>query len=182
MAEEPSPSDGQAPADARSQAEPNPSPSAASRTGAPERTAPSDAEDHAKVARDLRAENARFRTRIKALEDAQLTDTQRLERDRDAANTAREQALAELRSYKARAALNEAGATRAALLVGQLPDEAFDDEKAMRKAIEALRKDYPELFRSPNGSADGAAGRDAGAGTSFNDQLRAAMGGPRRRP
>lgn len=77
--------------------------------------------------------------------------------------------------------LAEAGAVYPDVLLGRIPAEVRDDPQALAASIDALRRQYPDLFtsrpRTPSGGlADGAA-KDArrSARPSFGSAMSAAM-------
>jgi hypothetical protein len=121
-----------------------------------------------KELRDLRKESAAGRTAEKSV-------TQQ----RDELLTKFNDVAGQLRDYRARDLLRDAGAIHPDLLTSRLSDDALSgDEKLQAKEIDALKKAYPGLFKV--GSADGANGRAAPAatpGSSLNDAIRRKLGG-----
>lgn len=112
-------------------------------------------------------------TRLKALEDEKLSDTEKRERDlKDAQERA---TAAEARAHLAeiKAAASAAGAVNPAR-VAQLIEPGTEDAE---KAVAALKKSDPYLFNRPGaGSADGGAGGEPPKGRSMNDLIRQAAG------
>ena len=155
MPEETRPSDAPTDSVAPSAAPLAPAPSPAPRTA--DAPSPVAADDTLRVDRDHKAEIGRLQRRIKQLEDAQLSDSERLSRDRDEAFAERDAARTELRQYRAQAVLANAGALHPALLVAELGDVDLADDKAVKAVLSDIRKAYPALFRAANGSADGGA-------------------------
>lgn len=127
---------------------------------------------HRREARDVAA-------KLKALEDAQLSDTQKKDRDLEElrkSNTALQQV-----------ARNSAIEAVAASMKAQHPDAVAKlcptdldptDRVAVTKAVEDVKKLYPALFNVQvgNGSADGAAGNNSDVKPGMNSFIRQAAG------
>ena len=115
----------------------------------------------------LRKENA-------ARRKAEQSDLQRATQERDDLLQRFNDASGQLRDYRARDLLRDAGAIHPDLLTSRLSDDALSgNEKAQAREIDQLKKAYPGLFKV--GTADGAAGRAAAAptnGGSLNDAIR----------
>lgn len=137
-------------------------------------------------AKKLRSEAANLRKRLKdnetelaKLKDADLSESQKLQKERDALKAERDQLVKDRRINLAQAAAAKAGAIHPDVVAKLLPEDALsdDDPKALEAAISKLRKDYQTLFRNPHGSADGGAGNGAsGADASMNHLIRRAAG------
>lgn len=127
-------------------------------------------------AKKLRREAQQLRSRLKAIEDEKLSETEKIKRDHDAAVAERDEARRELRQLRAQEAATKAGARSARAVAALIPPDALDDGRSLRAALEALRREEPDLFFSQNGSADGGQGRQAPAGDDMNMILRRAAG------
>jgi hypothetical protein len=115
-----------------------------------------------KELKDTRKELAKIRIAERDRTQAEMSELQRTAAHRDELLTRASDLERELRSFKARDVLREAGAMHPDLLTDKLSDDALNGDARKRNSeIEALRKAYPGLFRV--GSADGGAGHDAGA-------------------
>lgn len=111
------------------------------------------AERSARAAAERRAKDAE--AQVQKFKDANLTDQQRLEKERDDAKSAHTQASSQLARYEAaeKAGLPLSWAKR---LVGSTPDELESDAKAIKADLDAKSK--PGTPR-PDGSA-GAGGTE----------------------
>jgi hypothetical protein len=122
----------------------------------------------AEYVKGLRAEAAKHRTeavahakRVKELEDAQLSDTEKkdkklaelIERNTQLEATTRKQSILVLATA--------AGATVPEAIVGLVPTDAED----IAGTVTALKKQFPDLFKkaSPGGTADAGGGRTDGS-------------------
>lgn len=134
---------------------------------------------------ELRREAAKERVqrqeataKLKAIEDAQLSEQER--KDKTAKETAEENVSlkAELRNAKAITQATKLGAVVPEAIVGLIPADAED----VNAAVNAIKKQFPALFKVvPSGTADaGAGGGNAPGGGkpqgSMNDFLRRAAG------
>lgn len=132
-----------------------------------------------------RKKAAEAEAKLKAREDADLSETQKLQKQADEANKKAEEAEQRSRQRVARAeVLTEA--TKAKLVD---PDAAYrlirddiefgDDgePKNVATLIKQLAKDRPYLITRSTGSADGGSGHDSrGAGGGMNENIRRAAG------
>lgn len=138
-------------------------------------------------ARKLRSEAKNLRGRLRTLETqlaerdaADLTATQKLERDLSAEKASREQVETQVRNLRVQVAASKLGIRADAVdVVGSMIDwESIDDAndaKQVERAIKDLLKERPFLSaRDPEGLGGGK-GREAdgtnGAGTSLTDLL-----------
>jgi hypothetical protein len=120
-----------------------------------------------------RAKAREAEARLKALEDAQLSEGEkkdrRLKELEDEVGTLRQQT----RRAEVQAAAAKAGAVDADV-VARLVE---DDEADVQRAVHALKRDKPYLFNRPGaGSADGGAGGRAIDSPNMNDYIRRAAG------
>lgn len=127
-------------------------------------------------ARKLRNEASSLRKRLKDLEDAQLSESEKLKRDFEATAAERDELRQTLRSMRAEAAARDAGAVYPDLVAGRIDPEAIDDPKALSRAMTDLKAQYPSLFRSQNGSVDAGARGDVVATRDMNQLIRRAAG------
>lgn len=121
-----------------------------------------------------------LRSRIQELETKDLSEKERLERERDDLRSKLEAFEAKETERTARAALTaaarKAGATgpeRVAKLV-PLADLDVEDDKAVKAAVAQVRDEFPELFAKP-GPADSGAGKGGTAPSDPNAAFRAAL-------
>jgi hypothetical protein len=132
-----------------------------------------------KYVKSIRDEAAKARTELrtaaaelKKLQDAQLSDSEKLQaRVKELEeNTSKAEARARLAEAKAAAA--EAGAQNATAVAKLLePDEDID------KGVARIKKEVPALFTKQTGSADGGAGGGTPrTGPSMNDFIRRSAG------
>lgn len=127
-----------------------------------------------------RKENKELATRLKALEDAQLTEEQKRAKEledlrKTNAELSKKARLADLQSVAARA-----GARHPEVVARMVDDDAEDIEKAVAK----IKKDYADLFKpaGPSGGGNGGAGNSNTGGDNktphqnANDVLRRLAG------
>lgn len=142
--------------------------------------------------RKLRSESAANRrraadleARLKQIEDSQLSESERLQKQLQELQAEKANWQRERRDLSVRQALQAAfaaeGARKPDALVRLFADQVDADDNGQIKNQAALlkqaRADYPELFVARNGSADAAAGaRSGGSGLSMNDLIRRAAG------
>ncbi len=166
-------------------------PPATGDTGTPPEPSQTPAYDAAYVA-NLRKESGDMRkalreaqAKLKEIEDANLSETEKLRKEVEALrqeSAAHRQARREAEVLTAAA---KAGAKRPEVVAKLVPADAED----LTATLETLRKEYPEFFGATHGSADGGAGTpaatgNAGGGTGtpkppakMSDQIRAAVRG-----
>lgn len=138
-------------------------------------------------AKSLRARLAAAEQKVSGFEAASLSESEKLQKQIAELNGERDTLKTAMRQAKAQAAVAAAGAEYPDLVASKIPDDVLDgdDPKAVTKAIDELRKQYPNLFKSPTGRIDG--GDRGGVGpppqTFGADTLRAAYAEsePRRR-
>lgn len=123
-------------------------------------------------ARKLRSEAANLRKRLKAneeeltkLKDGELSERQKLERDKTALEAKVSQLESSLRDKTVQAVAAKVG-VKADLIDTVAPlidwdDVDADDTKVIEKAVKELVKDRPSLSGKPDG-LDGGAGRGSG--------------------
>jgi flagellar biosynthesis GTPase FlhF len=123
--------------------------------------------------------------KVKAADDAKLSETERLTKRVQELEAAETEARRKVRDYETRDAVieaAEAARARSPRRVYQLirHDLTYDDDGQptnLRKAIADAKAEFPELFLSATGSADGGAGTSGKAvGHSMNDMIRQAAG------
>ena len=130
---------------------------------------------------EARQEAARYRRQARDLESANLSEQQRIERDRDDARasvTTLTSDVARLetenRQLRAQIALSAHGARHPELLADRLSEDDLADDKSAKAAAAELKKQFPELFGAVvAGGADGANEGAAPRGTTMNDLFRA---------
>lgn len=132
----------------------------------------------------LRKEREELTTRLKAIEDAKLSDTERLTKERDELKARETAWAAERRERDARdeviewAGSERVGARNPRALYKLLRDELEVDDKTGRVTnLDALLKlakaEYPEQFGRAVGSADAGAGsRQPGGAFDMNAEIR----------
>jgi hypothetical protein len=132
----------------------------------------------------LRAEAAKYRTehqktsaRLKELEDAQLSDTEKKDKRLAELEAQNLKLQVESRNSSILALAAAAGATVPQALVGLVPLDAEN----LQAAIGALKKQFPDLFRkaSPGGTADAGGGKSDDNGkpkAGMNEFLRRSAG------
>jgi len=114
---------------------------------------------------------------LKKYENEKLSEQERLQRELEELRTERDTAVSEKQQLRAQTIANGAGAKYPDLLIAKIPAEALEDEDLTKEAINKLKSDYPDLFRSTaNGSADGGAGTRAVPRMSMNDLIRRKAG------
>ena len=127
--------------------------------------------------RKLKHELRELTARLASIEDAQLSETERLKRDHAALLDAHTNAQADLRRLRAQSALAEAGAIYPDLVADRLPAKALEDRAALRDALATMKRAYPSLFRAARGAADGTDTGRPIAGDDMNALLRASLSG-----
>lgn len=120
-----------------------------------------------KLVADLRADLKEFKKlkkdyaaldkRLKEIDDAELTEVDRLKKQLDEAQAERDEAMAKARQREVENVLREAGVIYPELAVDRLSDEALEDEDVLKSELSDLKKRYPAMFAT-NGSADGGEG------------------------
>jgi hypothetical protein len=131
----------------------------------------------------LRRERDEFAKKLKDIEDAKLSETERLTKERDELAKERESWAAERRERDARDAVIEAagdekiGARNPRAVYKLVKDDLEYDDKGHITNLAAVLKEaktaYPELFGRAVGSADGGAGSRTSAGAfDMNAQIR----------
>lgn len=138
-------------------------------------------------ARKLRSEARSLRQRLKdaeekanQLESAQLSDVQKLDREKTALVAERDGLQTENRNLRAQIAAAQVGIRAEAVgdAVKLLDWDEIEDPsnpKQVEKALKELVKEKPYLSGRPEG-LDGGAGRKTGETTSMNDVIRQAAG------
>jgi hypothetical protein len=136
----------------------------------------------AREAKELRREAQQLRRRIKEVEQADMTEQQRLKSDLDELQGSHGQLLGRVQTaekkaleYQAQIALYKAGAMHPELIAAQLTADDLVDDKATKATIERLKKEYPDLFGVDiQGSGDGAvSGSSVRTPSSMNSMMRA---------
>ena len=132
-----------------------------------------------RTSRDANAQLQQALAKLKAAEDAELTESQRVTRERDDYKSKWEQELAARTTRTARDAISAAAAAAGAIdaaAVAQLADAAKFTADADNSVdlVAALRTQFPALFKDPNaqtspappaaGPVPGLGGQEAGAG------------------
>lgn len=119
-----------------------------------------------------RREKKDLETRLKALEDEKLTDSEKRERDLKEAQARAEAAEQRAHQAEVRAVAAEAGAVNPNQVARLIDPDVTD----VSKAVAALKRSDPYLFTRPGaGSADGGAG-GAPRGGNVNDAIRRMAG------
>lgn len=129
------------------------------------------------------AESADRRRKLKvaedaktALETAKLSDTEKLQKAHDALKSERDALAQEAQAFKAQQAATAAGALYPDLVASKIPAEALADKRELDKALAQVKAEYPALFTSTHGSANGGAANQGAAGQNMNQLLRRAAG------
>lgn len=132
----------------------------------------------------LRAEAAKYRTehqktaaRLKELEDAQLSDTEKRDKRLAELELENRKLQVESRNSSILALAAAAGATVPQAIVGLVPTDAEN----LQTTIASLKKQFPDLFRksAPGGTADAGGGRSDDSGkpkAGMNEFLRRSAG------
>lgn len=132
--------------------------------------------------RDARREAATHRTKLKTLEDGQISEADKLRRDLTEAQTQAATLAAENRRLALAGVLRDAGARYPDLLVAHVPADA--DPAAPARWLKDVRAAYPDLFGGgdkPRGNgADGAAGGSSQPVQNMNTLLRQSLQARRR--
>lgn len=123
-----------------------------------------------KLERDLQA----AQKKIEEYENANKSELERLQAERDKLKAENDAAQAEIRAARATLALTDAGVKpkHAELLAGRIPAEAFESDGDLTKAVNSLKKEFPDLFRAVAGSADGGASGKTPEPTDMNALIR----------
>lgn len=134
-----------------------------------------------KEAGDARAKAKDLETRLKALEDEKLSDTEKKDRELQDLRKQTVELAAKARAADIKEAAITAGATRPGLVAKLVPDDLdIADSDKLEAALKKIKTEYPELFtksgNGANGSADGGAGGGGTAKPSMNDWIRQAAG------
>jgi DNA gyrase/topoisomerase IV subunit A len=135
----------------------------------------------------LRRERDEFAKKLKDIEDAKLSETERLTKERDELKKEKDTWAAERRDRDARdtvieAASDEKLAARNPRAIYRLvkDDLEFDDKghvSNLSAVLKQAKTDYPELFGKTVGSGDGGAGsRQSGGAQDMNDWIRGVAG------
>lgn len=140
-------------------------------------------------ARKLRSEAKNLRQRLKTaeqkaaqLEGRDLSEQQRLERERDLEREQREQLAQQNRELRAQVASTSAGiranAARAATALIDWDDVDDDDPRSLERAFKALKADHDYLFEGSGsrGDADGGRRGKAAPSNDMNALIRQAAG------
>lgn len=129
---------------------------------------------------EARQEAARYRTQARELENANLSEQQRKDRDLEESRTTVStltSRVSELesdnRNLRAQIALAANGAKHPELLAARLTEDDLVDDKSAKAAAAALKKEFPELFGAAvQGGADGAREGAAPRGSDMNNMFR----------
>jgi hypothetical protein len=121
--------------------------------------------EYVKQVRDEAAKERIARTkleqRLKQIEDAQLSEQEKLTKRASELEAQNSSLLQTMRRQAVEGAARDAGATVPQSIVGMIPAEAED----VNAAVLALKKQYPQLFaKAVQGSADGGGGTNVGEG------------------
>lgn len=125
--------------------------------------------------KELRA----LRAQVKATEDAQLTETERLARQLDEVTAERDRLALEAQTAQATSALTAAAQAAGAIrpdAVAQLAIGDWQEGADANDLIGTVRSQFPELFRNSPGPADAGQGKGSPAPTSMTDLIRRAAG------
>jgi hypothetical protein len=120
--------------------------------------------------------------KLTSIEDAQLTEAEKLQRQLAEVAAERDRLAETARRSDARAAVIEAatkaGAVRpdAVAKLVNLGDIDPSAKGAADTAVRALQTEFPELFRTRPGTADAGAGKGTKPAANFNDTLRRQLG------
>lgn len=111
----------------------------------------------------LRSEAASYRTKLANAEkelqtrkDAELSGTEKLQKERDELIQERDTLAREVRDSKLIVAASKAQAKYPDLIIAKVPHDAELDDKTLERVFKDLRASYPDAFRT--GTADGGAG------------------------
>ena len=88
--------------------------------------------------------------------DADLSETEKLQKERDAIARERDELKREARLQKITAAAIRSAARYPELFADKVPEDTELDDESLNAVFKGLRKKYPELFKAA--SADGGAG------------------------
>lgn len=134
--------------------------------------------------KELRAEAAKYRTeqvktaaRLKELEDAQLSEQEKLTKRLKELEDTNSSLQAGIRRSSIESAATAAGALVPTAIVGMVPGDAED----VTAAVNAIKKQFPQLFKPAVGGTADAGGGTSGGGKPANDMnaiLRGAAGIP----
>jgi hypothetical protein len=112
----------------------------------------------------LRNESASYRTklsnaekRLQEIENGQLSEMQKLQKQLEAVTTERDGLLRDARQGRISTAASKLNAKYPDAVARLVPDDA-DTQEAIDAALKTIRKDYPDLFRPVVPSVDGGAG------------------------
>lgn len=125
-----------------------------------------------KQAKQLEKQIAERDKKIEEYENANKSELERLQAERDKLKAENEKAQQLIRTSQATVALSKAGARHPELLVSQIPDDAFESDGDLTKAVNSLKKSFPELFAATSGSADGGASGKQPEPTDMNALIR----------
>ena len=135
----------------------------------------------AEYVKQLRAEAASWRTqaqqhkkRLEDIERGQMSDMEKLAKERDELKAERDALNAQVRTAQVVSIAAKSGAVYPDAVARLVPADAEDVEAALKQ----IRKDYPAMFRTQNGSADAGAGTQNGRPplSGMNDLIRQAAG------
>lgn len=129
---------------------------------------------------EARQDAARSRIRARELENANLSEQQRKDRDLEESRTtvtSLASRVSELestnRELRAQIALAANGAKHPELLASRLSEDDLADDKSAKAAAAVLKKEFPELFgASVQGGADGANEGNAPRRSDMNNMFR----------
>ena len=134
--------------------------------------------------KELRGESAKYRTelsktnaRLKELEDAQLSETEKLTKRAKELEEQNAALMGSVRKSSIESAATAAGAIVPAAIAGLIPADAAD----ITEAVNAVKKAYPALFKPAVGGSADAGGGTSGSGgkppaADMNTILRKAAG------
>jgi hypothetical protein len=134
-------------------------------------------ENQRKTERKLTKQIQRLEEQVKQHENAKLSEQERLQRELEETRSERDTLVRDNHLMRAQRIAADAGAMYPDLIADKIPAEALEDESLSKQAVNDLKKNYPNLFRSSaNGSADGGAGSRAVPRVSINDMIRRKAG------
>lgn len=131
--------------------------------------------------KQLKTQNTELAKKLKAFEDREKSDTQRLQEELEEVRKQNQTFQEERRKEITRAAFEDAAQKAGAIrpsAVYRLADniEVDDDGRPINALdiVKSLKKEYPELFSGTNGSADGGSGKGSTntASANMNEVLR----------
>lgn len=101
------------------------------------------------------------KAKLDQIEDAQRSETEKLAKRAEEAETRLREMESEMRLLKATRAAAAAGAVDPDLVADRIPAEALGDERALEAAIADLKQRYPRQFAQTTGAGSVDAGQRA---------------------